>query len=168
MIFSLFSRVVVKVGEDEQHVFDRDRLMYTEVAEIEKITGQSYLEWRLELERFSITAVAALLHILRKREGMPNDFATMQFNVSSVDVTPLKEDGTEMTREEWLADLEARRKAAEPDPTPAVAAESARPPIPATNTSSPSSPSTTASARGNGKSSHGASSAGSKLMPTGS
>lgn len=168
MIFSLFSRVVVKVGEDERHIFDRARLMYSEVAEIEKITGQSYLEWRLDLERFSITAVAALLHVLRKRAGMANDFATMQFNVSDVDVVPLNEDDTEMVREEWLADLERRRKAAEPDPTPAVAAENARQQSPATNGTSPSSPASTASARGNGKSSRGSSSAASKLTPTGS
>ncbi len=168
MIFSLFSRVVVKVGEGERHIFDRARLMYSEVAEIEKVSGLSYGEWEMELGRYSMKAVAPLLHVLRKRGGKPSDYATLEFNVADLDVVPLRDDDTEMTPQDVAEELARRVKAAEPDPTPAVAAESARPPIPATNGTSRSSPSTTASGRGNGKSSAGRSSAGSELTPTGS
>src|SRR5258707_4047558 len=100
MIFNLYSRVLVKVGDDEQHIFDATRLMYTEVAEIERCTGVSYGEWRRQLGQYSITAIAALLHVLRKRDGTPSDFATMQFNAAELDVAPLHEDGTEFTAAE--------------------------------------------------------------------
>jgi hypothetical protein len=36
-----FPRLVVKLG-DERHIFDRAELMYTEVQEIEKVTGSSF------------------------------------------------------------------------------------------------------------------------------
>src|SRR5258707_7493705 len=94
MIFSLYSRVKVKLG-DEEHIFDHARLMYSEVAEIEKVTGLSYGEWERELGRFSIAAVAALLHVLRKRADMPSDFATMQWNVADLAITPLCAEATE-------------------------------------------------------------------------
>lgn len=169
MIFSLFSRVMVKVGQDEAHLYDADRLMYTEVAEIEKVTGLSYMEWRVELDRFKMTAVAALLHVLRKRDGQQSDFVTMQFNVAEFDVVPLKADDTEMTPAEWKADL-ARRQAeaaAAANPTPGA---NDRAPLPAaeilTTGTSPVSPNGTASARGNGTSSHGATSRSSKRTPT--
>src|SRR6266704_2536505 len=78
MIFNLFQRVVVKVGEDEKHIFDRKRLMYTEVVELEKVTGLSYLEWEQQLGRYSITAVAAVLHVLRKRDGLARRVAAAE------------------------------------------------------------------------------------------
>lgn len=173
MIFSWFTRVVVKVGEDEKHIFDQNRIMLTEVTEIEKVSGLSYMEWKLELNRFAMSAVAPLIHVLRKRANMPSDFATMQLNVADLDVLGLKEDGTEMTPAEMLADIERRKTEAEAaaNPTPAagVAAESAvPPPSPAMNGTSRSSPNGTASSPGTGTSSRGKTSAGSKLTPTGS
>src|SRR5258708_6834499 len=104
MIFNLYSRVKLRLG-DEEHVFDRSRLMYSEVVEIQRVTEMSYAEWERELGRFSITAVAALLHVLRKRAEMPSDFATMQFNVADLAVTPLHDDGTEFTPGEVTADV---------------------------------------------------------------
>src|SRR5258708_11168543 len=65
----------------------------------------SYAEWERELGRFSITAVGALLHVLRKRADLPSDFATMQFNVADLAVTPLHDDGTEFTAGEVTADV---------------------------------------------------------------
>ena len=173
MIFSLFTRVNVKLGE-ETYLFNSERIMFSEVQEIEKLTGLSYMEWRVELNRFTSTACAALLHILRKRAGVASEFATMQFNMADFDVRPVKDDGEEMTPAEMAAELERRRAEAEsaPDPTrsageeiPAVAPE---PSPAATNGTSPSSPGSTASGRGNGKGSAGRSSAGSRLTPTGS
>jgi hypothetical protein len=170
VIFSLFSRVAVKLG-DETHIFDRARLMYSEVAEIEKVTGLSYGEWERELARYSITAVAALLHILRKRDGKASDFASMQFNAADLDVVPLKDDDTEMTPADIAADLARRQAEAElaANPTPgADEVPPAVPPVPDTTATSLSSPSITTSARGNGTSSHGATSSSSALTPTGS
>src|SRR5258706_7961444 len=108
MIFNLYSRVLVKVGDDEQHIFDATRLMYTEVAEIEKCTGVSYGEWRRQLGEYSITAIAALLHVLRKRDDQPSDFATMQFNAAALDVVPLHADDREFTVEEVAEDWKKR------------------------------------------------------------
>ena len=129
MIFNLYRRVVVKVGDDERHVYDRSRLMYTEVAEIEKVTGLSYPEWERELFQFSMKGVAPLLHVLRKRDGQPSDFATMQFNVADLSVAPLREDGTEFTLEEMNEDLDKRirdaKGEADAGPTLAVAAAAA-------------------------------------------
>ena len=158
MIFNLYSRVVIKLG-DERHVFDRQRLMYTEVAEIEKVTGLSYGEWERELARYSITAIAALVHVLRKREGQQGDFATMQFNAAQLDVVPVRDDGTELTPAEITADLAKRMAdaAAGPGPTrgdaAAVAAEA--PVLEATTVISPSSLNGSTSARGNGNGSRG-------------
>lgn len=172
MIFNLYERVAVKIG-DERHVFDRKRLMFTEVAEIEKVTGLSYAEWERQMGRFSITAVAALVHVLRKREGKPSDFGSMQFNATDLAVVPLHDDGSEFTVDEVAADLAKRmaKAADEPDPTiaaavAAVAAEQAAASQPDTATSSPSSPSSTRSGRGSGTASSGATSSSSKRALT--
>jgi hypothetical protein len=124
VIFNLYSRVKLKLG-DEEHVFDHGRLMFTEVAEIEKVTGLSYGEWERELGRFSIAAVAALLHVLRKRDEMPSDFATLQFNVADLNVVPLHDDGSEFTAAEVTADVLRRVDEAKENgggPTSATAA----------------------------------------------
>jgi hypothetical protein len=159
MIFNLYSRVLVKVGDDERHIFDATRLMYTEVAEIEKCTGTAYGEWRRQLGEYSITAIAALLHVLRKRDGQAGDWATMQFNAAALDVVPLHEDDTEFTAAEVEADLKKRLAdaAGTADPTRAAAAavapENGSPPV--TNISSLSSPKDSISRRGTGTGSRG-------------
>ncbi len=172
MIFNLYGRVKLRLG-DEEHIFDSSRLMFTEVTEIEKVTGQSFGEWQRELSRYSITAVAALLHVLRKRDDMPSDFATMQFNSAELDVIPLHEDGSEFTPQEVADDLAKRVKAAvDAKSVPTGAAGGAAPdpgPEPATTPgTSPSSPPTTTSAPGNGDDSAGASLRSSASAPTAS
>jgi hypothetical protein len=159
VIFNLYSRVKLKLG-DEEHVFDHGRLMYSEVAEIEKVTGLSYGEWERELGRFSIAAVAALLHVLRKRDEMPSDFGTLQFNVADLNVVPLHEDGSEFTAAEVTADVLKRVDEAKDNgggPTSATAAAVApESGPPTTKTSTPgSSPSGSGSGRSNGTSSRG-------------
>jgi hypothetical protein len=151
VIFSLYSRVKLKLG-DEEHLFDHGRLMYSEVAEIEKVTGLSYGEWERELGRFSIAAVAALLHVLRKRDNQPSDFATLQFNVADLNVVPLHADDSEFTAEEVAADVlkrvdDAKGNGAVPTSATAatVAPESGQQ---ATTITSLSSPGDTESARG--------------------
>jgi hypothetical protein len=160
LIFNLYSRVLVKLGADESHVFDRGRLMFTEVAEIERVTGQSYAEWAEQLGKYSITAVAALLHILRKRDGQPSDFGSLQFNVADLDVVPLHDDGSEFTPAEVAADLTERvRKASEgngADPTLAAVARAVAPETnPVTTGTSLSSPNGSGSGRGSGNGSPG-------------
>jgi hypothetical protein len=168
MIFNLYSRVLVKVGDDEQHIFDATRLMYTEVAEIEKCTGLAYGEWRRQLGEYSITAIAALLHVLRKRDGTVSDFATMQFNAAALDVVPLHDDDSEFTAEQVEADLKKRlAEAAGPEnPTRAaagvVAPENGSKPV--TSISSLSSPKGSTSGRGSGRSSSGKTSASSRVI----
>jgi hypothetical protein len=160
LIFNLFPRLVVKLGEDEKHVYDRGRLMFTEVAEIEKVTGQSYMEWERDLGRYSITAIAALLHVLRKRADMASDFGTMQFNAAELDCVPLHENDSEYTAQEIADHITGRLAGAAPDPTSATAAaveHLAGQPTPATSTPG-SSPSGSASAPGSGTSSPGATS----------
>lgn len=107
MIFNLWPRVLIRVG-DERHVFDRSKLMFSEVVEIEKVTGLSYAEWEQQLGRYSITAVAALIHVLRIRDGQPSDFRTMQFAAADLDVVPLHDDDTEYTPDEATAELTKR------------------------------------------------------------
>jgi hypothetical protein len=107
VIFSIWPRVAVRLG-DERYVFDRATLMFTEVAEIEQVTGQSYPEWQQQLFRFSLPAVAALLHILRKREGRASDFKTMQFAADALEVVPVHDDDTDYTTEEAAAELQKR------------------------------------------------------------
>lgn len=156
MIFNLWSRLLIKVGDDERHVFDRSRLMYTEVAEIEKVSGLSFGEWERELSRYSITAIAPLIHVLRKRDGQASDFALMQFNAASLDVVPLHDDGTEYTTAEAAEELERRLKnaAAETDPTGGGDAP-ALPPPEDTSITSRSSLNGSGSGRGNGTGSAG-------------
>jgi len=154
MIFNLWSRLLIKVGDDERHVFDRSRLMYTEVAEIEKVSGLSFGEWERELSRYSITAIAPLIHVLRKRDGQASDFALMQFNAASLDVVPLHDDGTEYTTAEAAEELERRLKKAETDPTGGGDAP-ALPPAEDTSITSRSSLNGSGSGRGNGTGSAG-------------
>jgi len=154
LIFSLYTRVLVKLG-DERHVFDRSQLMYTEVREIQKVTGQSYGEWQQDLGRYDIGAVAALLHVLRKRDGVASDYKTMEFAAADLDVIPLHDDGAEFTAAEVAADLAKRAAEAEagPGPTPAAAgqdaaqAENSQTQRTSTN---PSSPNGSTSGPGNG------------------
>lgn len=107
-VFRQYERVAVKVGDDESHIYDSKRLMLTEATEIERVTGLSYAEWQQGLARFSITSVAALLHVLRKRAGTPSDFGSLQLNVADLAVIPLGPDDREMTDLEVRDDLAAR------------------------------------------------------------
>lgn len=168
MILDLYKVVAVKAG-DERYVFDRDQLMFREVVEIEKATGLSYGEWTQELSRYSIMALGGLLHMLRKRAGVPSDFETMNFRTADFDVVPLHEDGSEFTLEEMTADVAKRMEEAQnPVPTTAAAAAASEgSPEPGTTAStSPASPSDSGSARGSGKSSRGTSSGSLKPTPT--
>lgn len=172
MIFRLFPRVAVKLG-DERYIFDRATLMFTEVQEIEKAAGLSYGEWDYELGRHSITAIAALLHVLRQRAGQPSDFKSMNFAAASLDVVPLHDDDREYTPEEIAAELDRRvREAAEgAGPTRAAGA----PGVPSGGTGSTPrqltkglSPSTSESGHGNGNGSHGRTGSTAKRTLTGS
>lgn len=169
MIFAFYSRVVVEIGDKESHIFDHSRLMFTEVAEIERCTNLSYMEWERELQRYSITAVAALVHILRRRADMPSDWAAMQFNVREVKVWPVHGDDSKFTQAEIDEDIKRRVEAAAgPDPTQLAADGAAsEPPSPRTTSgTSPSSPSGSASAPGNGTSSPGRTSSAARLIST--
>lgn len=161
MIFKLYSRVAVKLG-DERYEFDQKSLMFTEMVAIEDASGLSFAEWGEELGRYSIRAVAALLHVLRKRAGVPSDFQTLNFPVADLDVIPLKDDGTEMTAQEVADDL-VRRAEEAAGPTRAAASAAGGDGTAATTVStSPSSPNGSASAPGSGKSSQRATSSSSK------
>jgi hypothetical protein len=160
VIFNLYPRVAVKVGE-ERYVFDRDELMFTEVVEIEKATGLSFGEWQQELSRYSIMALGGLLHMLRKRAGVPSDFETMNFAAYDIDVVPLHDDGSEFTAEDVAADISRRlEEAKQAVPTIAAAGPgSAANPAPVTTAPiSRTSLNITESGRGNGNGSRGASS----------
>ena len=174
MIFHLYSRVIVKLGDGERHIFDRSRLMFTEVAEIQKVTGLSYGEWEQALGRYDITAVAALLHVLRKRDDQPSEWATLQFNVAELDVVPLHDDDREFTPEETAADLKQRMEARVAQaangagPTRPAAASVGPEPSPLTSAppTSGSSQSDSGSGPGNGNGSPGRTSARSRRAPT--
>ena len=165
MIFNLYPRVVIKAG-DESYEFDRSTLMYQEVVQIEEASGLSFGEWQTELGRYSLKAVGALIHMLRKRAGQPSDFTKMNFPVDGFDVIPLHDDGSEFTAEEVAADITKRlEEAQEPVPTGA-AAPAANPPPVTTASTSPTSPNGSGSGPGNGTASRGRSSKGSKRQPT--
>jgi hypothetical protein len=171
VIFTLYPRVAVKLA-GESHVFDRARLMYTEVAEIERVTGLAYPEWLDQLGEYRITAVAALLHVLRKREG-PSDYGSLQFNVADLDVIPLHDDGREFTAQEVADDLKRRveeaKKDADAGPTRAAGAAAVVPEAsstPGTSGISLSSPPILESAPGNGNGSRGRTSAGARRTST--
>lgn len=169
MIFNLYPRVAVKLG-DERYEFDRASLMFSEVVELENVTGYSYGEWQSELGRYSIRAVAGLLHILRRRAGVPSDFAAMNFAAADLDVAPLHDDGREFTADEVAADITKRaaeaREAANPPTATAAPAAVASGPTPDTNGISRSSPASITSGRGNGNGSPGGTSRSSKRTPT--
>ena len=169
MIFNLYPRVVIKAGE-ERYEFDRSTLMFREVVEIEKASGWSFGEWQTELGRYSLQAIGALVHMLRKRAGEPSDFAEMNFPVDGFDVIPLHDDGTEFTAQEVADDITRRlNEADKPVPTPAAPAagpgtlEQA-----STAITSPTLPSVSASGHGSGNGSRGGSSRSSKPAPTSS
>lgn len=158
MIFRYFERFLIKVSADEQHVFDMTNLMFSEVQEIEKVSGLSYGEWQRELRRYSAAGLGPLIHVLRKRAGQSSDYLTMQFNMAKMDCVPIREDGTEMTEQDIGDELQRRIDAAEAaDPTLAAGDAASESPDQATTSStSPSSPSGSESAPGNGTSSPGA------------
>lgn len=156
MIFNLFPRVVIKLG-DERYVFDQSTLMFPEVAEVERVTGLSYGEWVQQLHRYYITAIAALVHVLRKRAGVPSDFATLNFAAADLDVVPLHDDDSEFTAEEVVAEL--ARRLAQPQQNgagPTLAADAPEAPSGEDGSTprqptSPSSPPATTSGPGSGK-----------------
>ena len=167
MIFNLYRHVRVKLG-DEVYDFERSSLMFTEVVEIENATGLSFGEWQSELGRYSIRAVAGLLHVLRKRAGVPSDFETLNFAADDLEVVPLKDDGTEMTPAEVTEDIQKRveeSRAAGPTSAPG-SADGDSEPTGTTASTSPSSPNGTESAPGNGTSSPGPTSTSSAATPT--
>ena len=154
MIFSQFTRVVVKLG-DEAHVYDRKTFTFLDAQRIEEATGLAYPEWEWQLFRSSVTAVAALLHVLRLRDGVASDFKSLAFNMSDLDYVPLHDDDSEYTADEITEEIARRIREAQPGagPTPAAGAPEApsgedhsQPPRP----TSPSSPAVTASGRGSG------------------
>jgi hypothetical protein len=157
MIFALFPRVAVKLGPGERHIFDRATLMFTEVQEIEKVTGLSFAEWQDGLNRGSITSVAALIHILRRRAGTPSDYKSMQFAADDLDYVPVHPDDREYTRAELAAEISRLLDIANNGvgPTPAAAGLAAAPEetAPTTASTNPSSPNGSTSAPGNGSSS---------------
>lgn len=169
MIFNLYPRVAVKLGE-ERYEFDRASLMFAEVVEIENVTGYSYGEWQSELGRYSIRAVAGLLHVLRKRAGVPSDFASMSFAAADLDVAPLHPDGREFTAAEVAEDITKRaaeaREAANPPTATAAPAPVAAPAAGGSSSTRRSSPASITSGRGNGNGSPGGTSRSSKRTPT--
>lgn len=155
MIFSLYDHVRVKLG-DESYDYDRSSLMFREVVLIEDATGLSFGEWQSELGRYSIRAIAGLLHVLRKRAGVPSDYGSLDFSADDLECVPLHEDGTEFTTAEVAEDVNRRiEEAREGRPTGVPGPPAGDEPPAVTASISPSSPSGTASARGNGKSSRG-------------
>lgn len=140
MIFNLYRHVRVKLG-DESYDFERSSLMFQEVVALEDATGYSFGEWQSELGRYSIRAVAGLLHILRKRAGVPSDFETLNFSADDLECVPLHEDGTEFTQAEVVEDIERRAREAREGPTGAAAANGSSPAD--TPSTSPSLPATT-------------------------
>jgi hypothetical protein len=154
VIFSQFPRVVVKLG-DERYVYDRKTFTFLDAQRVEEATGMAYPDWEWALFRSSVTAVAALLHVLRLRDGVPSDFKSLAFTMSDLDYVPLHDDDSEYTAEEVTEEVTRRIAEAQPDagPTPAAAAPEApsgedrsAPPRP----TSPSSPAATESGRGSG------------------
>lgn len=153
----MFDRVAVKLG-DEARVWNRKAFTFADAQRVEDATGMTYPEWEFQLRRGSVTAYAALLHVLRVRDGAPSDFKAMAFNMADLDAVPLHDDDSEYTAEEIGEEVARRVRESQADagPTPAAGAQEApsgedpsQPPRP----TSPSSPSGTASSRGTGTSS---------------
>jgi hypothetical protein len=172
LIFQFFTRVAVKLG-DESHVYDRKTFTYADAVRVEEATGMSYAEWEWRLLRSSITAIAALLHVLRVRDGVPSDFKAMAFNAADLDYVPLHDDDSEFTADEITEDIARQmgeaRAAADPGPTRAAA----EPELPfgeegpaSPRLTSLSSPASTASGRGNGTGSRTRTSSSSRKTPT--
>jgi hypothetical protein len=158
LIFRMFTRVAVKLG-DERHVYDRKTFTFADAQAVEEATGLAYPEWEFQLGRGSVTAYAALLHVLRVRDGQPSDFKALAFNMADLDAVPLHDDDSEYTAQEVAEELERRiREARDRDNPPTLAADeqdspSGEPPSAQPRPTSPSSPAFTASSRGNGTSS---------------
>jgi hypothetical protein len=159
LIFRMFTRVAVKLG-DERHVYDRKTFTFADAQAVEEATGLTYPEWEFQLGRGSVTAYAALLHVLRVRDGVASDFKTMSFNMADLDAVPLHDDDSEYTPGEVAEEADRRIKEAaggnDAGPTPAADAPAVpsgedhlAPPRP----TSPSSPAVTASGRGSGSTS---------------
>lgn len=170
MIFRMFTRVVVVLG-DERRVYDRKAFSFADAVRIEEATGMAYPEWEFQLFRSSVTAVAALLHVLRLRDGVPSDFKGMSFNVADLDYIPLHDDDSEYTAQEIGEEIAARIREANEGagPTPAAAgpeAPSGELPSQEPRPTSPSSPAGTASGRGSGTGSRTRTSSSSKKTLT--
>jgi hypothetical protein len=172
LIYQFFSRVAVKLG-DESRTWDRKTFSYADAVRVEEATGMSYPEWEWRLERQSVTAVAALLHVLRLRDGVPSDFKAMAFNMSDLVSVPLHDDDSEYTAdevaEEIIRQTREAQAAADPGPTRAAAGPE---PLPegegpaSPRPTSPSSPASTTSARGSSASSRTRTSSSSRKTPT--
>jgi hypothetical protein len=77
----------VKVTVDGQvYEYDPSRLMLTEAIEVQEKTGLNLKRWQAGLEEMDAFAVKALVYLLKKRAGETPDWATLDFDLASLDI----------------------------------------------------------------------------------
>lgn len=76
----------MKVSIDGQvYEYDATRLLFSEVAFVQKKTGMKLQEWQAGLGEMDAFAVAGLVYILKKRAGEQPDWDTLDFDMASLD-----------------------------------------------------------------------------------
>lgn len=76
----------MKLTIDGQHYeFDMDRLLFSEMAFVQKKTGLKLQEWQRGLNEMDAFALAGLVYIVRKRAGEQPDWDTLDFDIASFD-----------------------------------------------------------------------------------
>lgn len=82
-------KMLIHIGQGEDrktYTFIRDRMMNVEAIAIERATGLTLLEVRDGLMSLSMTAVTAILWILRRREEPGLQFEDVNFELGDIEV----------------------------------------------------------------------------------
>jgi hypothetical protein len=86
--------IQIKIG-DEEYFFDPVRVANDEAMLIERTCGCTFTQWQKQLEEGSVTALTALVWLLRRRNGQTSlKFTDVHFDLGDFDINT-DEPGTE-------------------------------------------------------------------------
>ena len=72
--------------DGKTYEFEQEKLLYSEIAFIQKKTGLKLQQWQDGLGEMDAFALGGLVYILRKRAGEQPDWDTLDFDVASLEI----------------------------------------------------------------------------------
>lgn len=88
------------VVDGKTYEFEQEKLLYSEIAFIQKRTGLKLQDWQQGLAEMDAFALGGLVYILRKRAGEQPDWDTLDFDVASLEIVGEETDGEPAPKED--------------------------------------------------------------------